>query len=171
MAINRNNRIDKKQRLNGRFTFWEKKHILFYFTDFMCLIWVYFLYIFFFWFVGILVFFYSIKIIFLYTSAIFDIKSIFWHKFHASMKFSDNFNTWSVMYSDNIRKRMQISHKKSIECSVQFQCKMRNNIFALSHKRSKQKKRKTKDKEAKKTGINKKSYMAYKYYLNLLLFE
>lgn len=104
----------------------------------------------FFWFVGILVFLYSIKIIFLYTSAIFDIKSIFWHKFHASMKFSDNFNTWSVMYNDNIRKRMQISHKKSIECSVQFQCKMRNNIFALSHKRSKQKKGKQKIKRQKK---------------------
>lgn len=123
-----------------------------------CFEFIFYTYIFF-WFVGILVFFYSIKIIFLYTSAIFDIKSIFWHKFHASMKFSDNFNTWSVMYNDNIRKRMQISHKKSIECSVQFQCKMRNNIFALSHKRSKQKKRKTKDKEAKKTGINKKSYI------------
>lgn len=139
----------------------------------MCLIWVYFFYtyIFFFWFVGILVLFYSIKIIFPYTSAIFDIRIIFWHKFHASMKFSDNFNTWSVIYNDNIRKRRQISHKKSIECSVQFQCKMKNNILALSHKISKQKKGKQKDKEAKKTGINKKSYMANKCYLILLLFE
>lgn len=128
----------------------KKTHfVLFYWFHVLDLSLFFYTYIFF-WFVGILVLFYSIKIIFPYTSAIFDIKSIFWHKFHASMKFSDNFNTWSVIYNDNIRKRRQISHKKSIECSVQFQCKMRNNILALSHKRSKQKKGKQKKKKTKR---------------------
>lgn len=74
-----------------------------------------------------------------------------------------------MIYNDNIRKRRQISHKKSIECSVQFQCKMKNNILALSHKISKQKKGKQKDKEAKKN--RNQQEIVYKYYLNLLLFE
>lgn len=46
-----------------------------------------------------------------------------------------------------------------------------SHIKEANKKKGKQKKGKQKDKEAKKTGINKKSYMANKCYLILLLFE